>query len=287
MRALFCVALGSGLLACTPDVATTTGAVGGAGGSTSSMLMNASSTTASTAMGSTTASSSTMPTSTNASTSASTTDASASSSDAASSSSSGAMPTNLPFCSAVTDTFTYASQADFLQTAITAGPFNSTGDVGWMAGMPTTTYQGGGQLGIVYLEDQGVAGSDCAWTVKLVDGGGGVSTFGYAGVQEQITLRYESGGVGRLRFTNGVNTDVPVPAYLAIVRINNVYFGAYRLPNQSQWTYITPLGGFVVPGNFPNKIAFGFSQTGNVGTTSTWDDFNVLPVSTDSLPTGI
>ena len=30
MRALFCVALGSGLLACTPDVATTTGAVGGA-----------------------------------------------------------------------------------------------------------------------------------------------------------------------------------------------------------------------------------------------------------------
>ncbi|MFO0617282.1 MAG: hypothetical protein U0414_32095 [Polyangiaceae bacterium] len=181
----------------------------------------------------------------------------------------------------MTDDFNYASEADFIQTAITNGPFASAGDVGWMNGTPTMTFHGGSQIGSIFLTDQAVDGIDCAWTAKLVSVGAGTAAFGFNDLQHEILIRYST---NKIRFVSSQGVDVPLPLYLAIVRVGGVYYAAYRAPLVAQWTYLSPLAGYTVPGSFPSGLPFGIAQIGDAGSTSTWDDFNVVPVPMSALP---
>lgn len=263
--------------ACTPDVATTTGQ----GGATSSAdASTASSSPTSTAATTTEASTSS---STDASSSA-TTDAASSATAVASSSSTGLTPTNLPFCGTVSDAFNYASEPDFIQTAITNGPFSQAGDISWTNGMPETSYHQG-MIGTVYLDLQPVGGADCAWTIDLVDPDDGLAVFGYNDGSHPMLLRYDGMG-NTLHLENGPTVSVSFPLSLALVRLGGKFYGAYRNAlTGANWTFIAPSPtGTDVPPGYPANLPFGFAQYSNGGSTSIWDNFNVAPIATASLP---
>lgn len=199
------------------------------------------------------------------------------------------MDTTFPFCANVTDDFNgYSTNANFQSLGVTNGPFAVLGNVMWDAGVIATTYQGGQQIGALALDAlQALEGNDCAMTVKIVDvDGGGQASFGFSSGGMYFGIRVEgSGAQPQLRFDSAPDVSVDLPVYLALIRVQNLWYGAYREPQQMSWTFLPPSpSGKAPPPTFPMQAPFGFGQIQNAGTTSQWDDFNVATVPLTAVP---
>lgn len=192
----------------------------------------------------------------------------------------------LPSCVNVVDDFDgYASDADFTTNGEMQGPWNEGGNVVWMNGSIRTTFMF--LLSALVLDgNQPVDGPDCAYTVSLLAAaGGGTHSLAYSYSGITLGLSY-SQGQGKLTFQSNPGTNVTLPANLALIRLNNLWYAAFQDATHPTWTFLAPSPmGVPAPAALPANAPFGFgASAGNSSSQSDWDDFGVSTVPSSITP---
>jgi hypothetical protein len=179
----------------------------------------------------------------------------------------------------------YTSDANFSAAGETSGPWTETGNVEWLNEQIRATFAlAMGPAALVLDASQPLAGPDCAYTVQLVAATGGLPAIAFSGGGATLGLSY-SVSQHKLTFQNNLGASVNLPASLALIRLNNLWYAAFEDPSHPTWTFVEPSPmGVSPPAQLGATAPFGFGSSQGSNEHSDWDNFGIFGVPSTLAP---